>query len=125
MNPAVPARLGRLLRDYERLTGDEGAALRARDFSTLAGLHHLKTALLAEIASEGETLKLDRRVLWLERWLVALTSLEQDNVGCAARLLGQLAAQRENLAAARQRVRSFGHTYGRFGAGSALLCALS
>jgi len=125
MNAHVPPRLGRLLGDYERLTRNEGAALRAQDFSALAELFALKTALLAQIIKEGEDLGLDRRVVWFNDCLVALAAMARDNVNLAARSVVQLTAQRISLSAARHRLRDLGHAYGNVNSGVSRLFALS
>lgn len=113
MNSKVPARLGRLLGEYERLTRDEGVALRSRDFSRLAEIHAFKPALLSAIVDEGTSLGLDRRVLWFDDCLLALAALERDNINLAARGLMQLNIQRETLESARKRLRGLGHAYRR------------
>jgi|GEM_PF-5780120 len=125
MKSSVPPRLGRLLGEYERLTRNEGAALRAQDFPALTEMFALKAALLTQITSEGAGLGLDRRVHWLNDCLVALADMERDNVSCAARALVQLKVQRESLAAARQRLRGLGHAYSHPAAGITRLFALS
>lgn len=122
---AVPPRLGRLLGEYERLTRDEGAALRARDFVALAKIHAFKPALLVAIEEEGTTLGLDRRVVWFNDCLVALAALETENVSFAARALRQLSLQRENLEGARKRLRGLGHAYRRAGVYTSRLFAHS
>jgi hypothetical protein len=115
MKPKAPPRLHRLLGEYERLTRDEGVALRLRDFSRLAEIHAFKPALLVAIIEEGTAQGLDRRVLWFDDCLLALTALERDNVNLAARGLRQLNIQRENLESARKRLRGLGHAYRRLG----------
>lgn len=125
MNPRVPPRLSRLLGEYERLTRDEGAALRTEDFSTLAEIQAFKPALLVKIVEEGTQLGLDRRVVWFDDCLRALAVLEGDNVKVAGRMLRQLTAQRENLEGARQRLRGLGHAYRRVGVHSSRLFARS
>jgi hypothetical protein len=113
MKPKIPPKLGRLLGDYERLTRDEGAALRSEDFARLAEIHAFKPTLLLAIIEEGESLGLDRRVLWFDDCLVALAALERDNLEYAARGVVQLTAQQACLEAARMRLRSLGHAYRR------------
>ncbi len=125
MNPGVPPRLARLLGEYERLTRDEGAALRTQDFSTLAEIQAFKPALLAQIVEEGTSLGLDRRVAWFNDCLLALADLERDNVAVAARMLRQLTLQRENLQGARKRLRGLGHAYRGIGVRSSRLFARS
>jgi hypothetical protein len=122
---SVPPRLGRLLGEYERLTRDEGAALRARDFAALAEIRAFKPSLLVAIEQEGASLGLDRRVLWFNDRLVALAALESENVDFATRVLLQLTGQRENLASARKRLRGLGHAYRRTGVYSSRLFARS
>lgn len=125
MKSIVPPRLGRLLGEYERLTRDEGAALRTRDFLKLAEIHAFKPVLLSAIVEEGASLGLDRRVVWFDDCLVALATLERDNLNVAAHSLRQLNIQRENLDAARNRLRGLGHAYRWGGATSSRLFARS
>jgi hypothetical protein len=125
MNPRVPPRLGRLLGEYERLTLDEGAALRAQDFSALAEVYAFKASLLIQITQEGAELGLDRRVLWFDDRLLALAAMERDNVNFAEHILVQLEVQRESLSAARKRLRGFGNAYRSTGSSSSRLFALS
>ena len=125
MKSKVPPRLGRLLGEYERLTRDEGVALRSRDFTRLAEIHAFKPALLGAIVDEGASLGLDRRVLWFDDCLLALAALERDNVNLAARGLMQLNIQRETLESARKRLRGLGHAYRRVTPPSSRLFARS
>ncbi len=125
MKTAVPPRLERLLGEYERITRNEGAALRAQDFPTLAESIALKAALLAQITKEGASLGLDRRVLWFDDYLVALAAMERENLSCAARVLVQLNLQRESLLTARHRLCGLGQTYRKVGAGNSRLFAFS
>lgn len=125
MKPRVPPRLARLLGEYERLTSDEGAALRGRDFAALAQIHAFKPALLIEIVQEGASLGLDRRVGWFDDWLVGLAARERENVDFASQALLQLGLQRENLESARKRLRGLGHTYARVGVHTSRLFARS
>ena len=118
MKPKVPPRLDRLLGEYERLTRDEGAALRTRDFTRLAEIHAFKPALLSAIVEEGTSLGLDRRVLWFDDCLLAIAAIERENVNVTARGLIQLTVQRENLVSARKRLRCLGHAYRRYGVSS-------
>jgi hypothetical protein len=125
MKSKVPQRLGRLLGEYERLTRNEGAALRTEDFTTLAEIQSFKPALLVQIVEEGTSLGLTRRVVWFNECLVALAELERENVNTAAQVLRQLALQRENLDGARKRLRGLGHAYRRVGVHSSRLFARS
>lgn len=125
MKSKVPPRLGRLLGEYERLTRDEGAALRMRDFSMLAEIHAFKPALLLAIVEEGGSLGLDRRILWFDECLLALAALERENIKAAAQGLMQLNLQRENLESARKRLRGLGNAYRRIGSPSSRLFARS
>jgi hypothetical protein len=125
MKAKVPARLTRLLGEYERLTRDEGVALRVPDFSRLAEIHAFKPALLAAIVEDGTALGLDRRVLWFNDCLTALAALETENLNIATRRLTQLRIQRESLEAARKRLRGLGHAYRRFGSSSSRLFSRS
>jgi hypothetical protein len=111
MKPRLSPRLKRLLGEYERLTRDEGAALRARDFTALAETHAFKPGLLYAIVEEGIALGLDRQVVWFNDCLIALAALESDNLNLATRVLSQLTVQRENLEAARKRLRGLGSAY--------------
>lgn len=111
MKSKIPPRLGRLLGEYERLTRDEGAALRIRDFSRLAEIHAFKPSLLIAIIEEGTSLGLDRRILWFDECLLSLAAMERDNVNLAAHGLRQLSLQRESLESARKRLRGLGNAY--------------
>jgi hypothetical protein len=111
MNSKVPPRLSRLLGEYERLTRDEAVALRTRDFIRLAEVHAFKPLLLEAIIGEGTSLGLDRRVIWFNDCLLALTALEKENLSAAARGLMQLSVQRTKLESARKRLRGLGHAY--------------
>jgi hypothetical protein len=117
--------LGRLLGDYERLTRNEGAALRAQDFPALAEIFSLKQALLLQITTEGSALGLDCRVRWFDDCLAALAGMERDNVSFAARVLVQMKVQRESLAAARKRLRGLGRAYRQAGSDGSRLFARS
>jgi hypothetical protein len=125
MKSKAPPRLGRLLGEYERLTRDEAVALKGRDFAALAAIHSFKPELLEEIIREGAAQGLDRRVLWFNERLLTLAALERDNVNFAARVLVQLSQQRENLEAARKRLRGLGHAYRGVGVSSSRLFAMS
>ena len=103
--------MGRLLGEYERMTRDEGAALRARDFSALSEIHAFKMVLLRDVIREGAVLGLDRHVGWFEDCLAALAALERENINLTARALQQLTTQRSNLDAARTRLRGLGQAY--------------
>ena len=125
MKPKAPPRLNRLLGEYERLTRDEGAAVRARDFFQLAEIHAFKPLLLAAIVEEGTSLGLDRRLGWFNDTLLALAALERENLQVAACGLTQLALQREQLESARKRLRGLGQAYRRYGVSSSRLFARS
>ena len=125
MNSRVPPTLRRLLGEYERLTRDEGAAIRTQDFSTLAEIQSFKPALFLRIVEEGTLLGLDRRVLWFDECLRALAELEHGNVSVAAQSLRQLTLQRESLESARKRLRGLGHAYRRTGGNGPRLFARS
>jgi hypothetical protein len=125
MKLKLPPRLSRLLGEYERLTRDESAALRSRDFARLGEIHAFKPELLTAIVEEGSSLGLDRHVMWFDDCLLALAALERDNVNFAARGLMELNAQLDSLEAARKRLRSLGHAYRRTGAPSSRLFARS
>lgn len=111
MKAGVPPRLGRLLGEYERLTRDEGAALRGHDFPALAAVAAFKPALLVEIVGEANAHGLDRRIVWFNDCLGALAALERDNVTLASRILKQLSSQRDNVEVARKRLRGLGNAY--------------
>jgi len=125
MKPKVPPKLGRLLGEYERLTTDEAAAVRARDFPALAEIHAFKPQLLAEIVAEAGREHIDRKVAWFNERLDRLAELERENVNFAARVLAQLRVQRENLDQARKRLRGLGNAYRRSGSSSSRLFAMS
>lgn len=125
MKSRVPPRLGRLLGEYERLTRDEGVALRTSDFCRLAEIHSFKPALLRTIVEEGTSLGLDRRVQWFHDCLLGLETLERDNVNAAARGVMQLTLQRDHLESARKRLRGLGHAYRSVGTSSSRLFARS
>lgn len=109
-------RLSRLLGDYERLTLNEGAALRARDFVAWAAMRELKPELLLAIEKEGRLLGADRRVVWFRDRLNALAELETDNIKYAGRAMIQIKARRDSLEVARKRLRGLGNAYRRLGA---------
>lgn len=125
MKSRVPPKLGRLLGEYDRLTRNEGAAIRTEDFSTLAEIQEFKPALLARIVEEGTQLGLDRRVLWFHENLLALEALERENLNLAGRILKRLTVERENLEGARKRLRGLGQAYRRIGVHSSQLFARS
>lgn len=125
MSSKAPPKLGRLLGEYERLTRDEAAALRARDFTALAAIHSFKPQLLDDLIREGAAQGVDRRVLWFNDRLLALTAMERENVNFAARVLVQLSLQRDNLDSARKRLRGLGNAYRSVGVPSSRLFAMS
>lgn len=111
MKGELPPDLDRLLADYQRLTQDEMAALRTRDFPALARIHALKPAVLRKIVELGEAEALSRHHAPLNERLLALTALERENSQVAAEALQRARGERDRFEASRQRLLGLGQAY--------------
>jgi hypothetical protein len=102
----------RLLGDYERLTRDESAALRDRDFALLAEIQERKPLLFASLQELAASAGLDRRHLALNDRLESLRALEESNAALLASQLASSRAEHRAIEGLRHRVRGLGQAYG-------------
>lgn len=109
----------RLLGEYERLTFDEGVALREVNLAALARLQDQKTVVskaVLELAAEGGiNLPADRLEDLIER--------QNRNLAIAQEQLAHLSCERQNLATAGQRLAHVGRAYHQEPAGTSALLA--
>lgn len=112
MSKILERRFWRLLRDYERLTQDESVAIRARDFDAVENIHARKPAVLAALCTIGAQAGFDRRTADLGARIERLTAAETANAEIMATMLGEARLERQNLEAARLRLRSLNTLYG-------------
>lgn len=105
-------RFWRLLTDYERLTQDESVAIHMRDFDALDRLQSLKPALFDELCGLAAPLGLDRQNPALALRLDALAKREAASAAALAMMLDEGRTERQNLDAARLRLRGLNTSYG-------------
>ena len=98
----------RLLADYERLTVDESAALGAGDFDGLAALQDLKDPVLESLRTLAKTAGLDRTNPQLAGRVDQVLVNAARNKKLIDTMLTRAHAERQNLDAARQRLRGLG-----------------
>ena len=108
---AQAAAFWRLLADYERISLDETAAIRAEDFETAAGIQVLKATLLAALQDRGRELGIDRRQAPFHERLEKIADGERANEAFVRQLLARNAAERRTLLTARTRLRGLLHSY--------------
>ena len=101
----------RLLSDYERLTQNEAAALGAEDFEEVDAIHNRKDALLAEMQSLALEAGLNRDNEELARRVDALLAHQARNQQLIDAMLERAHGERQNLEAARHRLRGLGAHY--------------
>jgi len=101
----------RLLGDYERLTKNESAALLAGAFEELAAIQNLKDPVLESMRIFAQAAGLDRRNTELARRVDQLLIQAERNQKLIDTMLARAHVERQNLDAARQRLRGFGTAY--------------
>jgi DNA repair ATPase RecN len=101
----------RLLADYERLTKDESAALGAGDFETLASIQGLKDPVLETMRTLAKTAGLDRTNPQLAARVDQVLVNAERNKKLIETMLSRAHTERQNLDAARQRLRGLGSAY--------------
>ncbi len=101
----------RLLGDYERLTKNESAALLAGAFDDLAVIQDLKEPVLETMRSFAATAGLDRANSELARRIDQLLVHAERNKKLIETMLCRAHVERQNLDAARQRLRGLGTAY--------------
>lgn len=112
MKTEFERRFWRLLSDYERLAQDESVAIHAQDFDAVDSLQARKPPLLDELCALAGEIGLNRGNAALAERLDALTSLETSSESALAAMLDGSRTERQNLDAARQRLRSLNTSYG-------------
>lgn len=106
----------RLLADYERLTIDESAALGGGDFDGLAVLQDLKDPLLETMRTLANDAGLDRTHPELASRVDRALSHAHQNRKLIDNMLSRARTERQNLDAAKLRLRGLGTAYGLDGA---------
>lgn len=101
----------RLLSDYERLTKNESAALLAGAFDDLAVIQDLKDPVLDAMRSFARGAGLDRTNSELARRIDQLLVHAERNKKLIETMLSRAHVERQNLDAARQRLRGLGSAY--------------
>lgn len=101
----------RLLGDYERLTKNESAALLAGAFEDLAVIQDLKDPVLETMRTFARTTGLDRANSELARRIDQLLIHAERNKKLIETMLTRANVERQNLDAARQRLRGLGTAY--------------
>lgn len=101
----------RLLGDYERLTKNESAALLAGAFDDLAAIQSLKEPVLESMRAYAQTSGLDRRNTEFARRIDQLLIHAERNRKLIDTMLTRAHVERQNLDAARQRLRGLGTAY--------------
>ena len=101
----------RLLADYERLTVDESAALGAGDFDELAAIQNLKDPVLETMRALAKSAALDRTNPQLAGRVDQVLVNAARNKKLIDTMLTRAHAERQNLDAARQRLRGLGTAY--------------
>jgi DNA repair ATPase RecN len=101
----------RLLEDYERLTKNESAALLAGAFDDLAVIQDLKDPVLETMRTFAMAAGLDRRNSELARRVDQLLLHAERNKKLIETMLTRAHVERQNLDAARQRLRGLGTAY--------------
>ncbi len=112
MSNALELRFWRGLAAYERLTDDEAAAVRARDFAAVEDIQSRKPALLDELCVLASGAGLSRRTPALSSRIERLTATETANAEAVAAMLGEARRELQSLDLARQRLRSLNTLYG-------------
>lgn len=110
-------RFWRLLADYEQLTRDEAAALRARDFDKVSRGQKSKAALLGELPALAAAVGLNCRETTLAGRLDALIRAEEENREATSALLHTTRSKHPQLAGARRLSCVLGAIYGPEAAG--------
>ncbi len=101
----------RLLTDYERLTQNEAASLGAGDFEEIAAIQARKDFLLEKLQSLALEAGLDRGNQELSRRVDVVLANQTRNKKLIDAMLKRARAERQNLEAARQRLRGLGTHY--------------
>ena len=101
----------RLLADYERLTIDESAALGGGDFDELAALQDLKDPLLETMRTLAKESGLDRTNPRLASRVDQVLSSAHRNRKLIDNMLSRARTERQNLDAAKLRLRGLGTAY--------------
>lgn len=101
----------RLLNDYERLTKNESAALLAGAFDDLAVIQDLKDPVLETMRAFGQAAGLDRKHPELASRIDRLLVHAERNKQLIETMLSRAHVERQNLDAARQRLRGLGTAY--------------
>ena len=112
MSTDCERRFWRLLTDYERLAQDESVAIHARDFDAVESIQPRKPPLLEALCSLAREAGLNRQNTTLSTHLDALTALETASSAALAAMLSEARTERQNLDAARQRLRGLNTSYG-------------
>ena|SRR5450432_1538575 len=102
----------RLLGDYERLTRDETFAIHERNFSAVAELSLKKTAVFQELARAGKALGIDHRHATFKDRIAHLIETELQNASLVDECVSKTRCQRQMLATAAKRLRTFERVYG-------------
>ena len=101
----------RLLGDYERISHDETAAIRAEDFETAATIQTLKATLFAALENGGRELGINRSEASFDERLEKIADAERANEAFVKQLLDLNAAERKTLDTARARLRGLLNSY--------------
>ncbi len=104
-------RFWRLLDECEKLTQDEGVALREQDFDAVRRIQGFKPGFFEELESLGRQLGINLRASPVADRFRGLIDAEERNLDLAKRMIERMNGERRDMGLARQRMRELGQGY--------------